>query len=202
MPDANGVAVFCLHRSQSVLHRELMAYNLQDSIALLERTPGTLDALLRGLPETWTHHNEGDETFTVVDVVGHLIYADRVDWMPRVRMILEHGEDKPFEPFDRWGHVEECRCKSLPQLLDVFRRVRAGCLDDLRGLNLQPEQLGLRGRHPSLGGVTLSNLLDTWAVHDLTHLHQISRIMAHQYREEVGPFGAFLGVLKCEGHSG
>lgn len=179
-----------------------MAHNLRDTIALLERTPGTLDALLRGLPETWTHCNEGGETFTVVDVVGHLIYADRVDWMPRARMILEHGENKPFEPFDRWGHVEECRGKSLPQLLEEFRRVRAACLDDLRALNLQPKQLDLRGRHPSLGAVTLSNLLATWAVHDLTHLHQISRVMAHQYRDEVGPFGAFLGVLECKGHGG
>ncbi|WP_348263686.1 DinB family protein [Telmatobacter sp. DSM 110680] len=179
-----------------------MAHNLQDTVALLERTPGALDELLRGLPETWTHHNEGGETFTVVDVVGHLIYADRVDWMPRAHMILEHGENKPFDPFDRRGHVEECRGKSLPRLLDEFRRVRAGCLDDLRALNLQPEQLELRGRHPSLGAVTLSNLLATWAAHDLTHLHQISRIMAHQYRDEVGPFGAFLGVLKCNGHGG
>lgn len=179
-----------------------MAHNLQDSIALLERTPPALDALLRGLPEIWTHRNEGGETFTVVDVVGHLIYADRVDWMPRARMIIEHGKNKPFEPFDRRGHVEECRGKNLPQLLDEFRSVRAGCLDDLRALNLKPEQLELRGRHPSLGAVTLSHLLATWAAHDLTHLHQISRIMANQYRDEVGPFGAFLGVLKCNGHGG
>jgi hypothetical protein len=179
-----------------------MAHNLQDSIALLERTPGALDALLRGLPETWTHHNEGGETFTVVDVVGHLIYADRVDWMPRACMILEHGENKSFNPFDRRGHVEECRGRTLPQLLDEFRRVRAASLEDLHELNLQSQQFHLRGRHPSLGSVTLSDLLATWAAHDLTHLHQISRIMAHQYRDEVGPFGAFLGVLKCEGHSG
>ena len=179
-----------------------MAHNLQDTMALLDRTPGALDALLRGLPEIWTHTNEGGETFTVVDVVGHLIYADRVDWMPRVHMILEFGEATPFEPFDRRGHVEECLGKSLPQLLDEFRRVRTGCLNDLRALNLQAEQLELRGRHPSLGSVTLSNLLATWAAHDLTHLHQISRIMAHQYRDEVGPFGEFLGVLKCNGHGG
>jgi DinB superfamily len=179
-----------------------MANNLQDTMALLERTPGALDALLRGLPETWTHHNEGGETFTVVDVVGHLIYADRVDWIPRARMILEHGENKPFDPFDRRGHVEECRGRTLPQLLDEFRRVRATCLDDLRELNLQSQQFQLRGRHPSLGPVTLSDLLATWAAHDLTHLHQISRIMAHQYRDKVGPFVAFLGVLKCDGHGG
>jgi hypothetical protein len=179
-----------------------MAHNLQDTMALLERTPGALDALLRGLPDTWTHHNEGGETFTVVDVVGHLIYADRVDWMPRARMILEHGENKPFEPFDRRGHIGECKGKSLSQLLDEFSIVRAACLAELRALDLTPEQLELRGRHPSLGVVTLSNLLATWAAHDLTHLHQISRVMAHQYRDAVGPFGAFLGVLKCNGHGG
>jgi hypothetical protein len=169
---------------------------------LLQRTPGTLDALLRGLPESWTHQNEGEGTFTVVDVIGHLIHADKTDWMSRTRTILEHGETKPFAPFDRWGHVEICRGKNLPQLLEEFANVRAACLDDLQALDLQPEQLELRGRHPSLGAVTLSNLLATWAAHDLTHLHQISRIMAHQYRDEVGPFGAFLGVLKCNGHGG
>ena len=179
-----------------------MAHKTEDTMALLERTPGALDALLRGLPETWTHENEGEGTFTVVDVVGHLIYADKVDWMPRVRLILEFGETKPFEPFDRWGHVEECRGKSLPELLDVFRRVRERCLNDLCALDLKPQQLELRGRHPSLGVVTIWNLLATWAAHDLTHVHQISRVMAHQYRDEVGPFGAFLGVLKCQGHGG
>jgi DinB superfamily len=202
MPDATGVAVFCLHRSQSLLHPEVMAHDLQDSIALLERTPPALDSLLRGLPEVWTHHNEGGQTFTVVDVVGHLIHADKADWMPRACMILEHGENKPFDPFDRRGYVEECRGKNLPQLLDEFRQVRAACLDDLRALNLRPEQLEMRGHHPALGPVTLSNLLATWVTHDLTHLHQISRIMAHQYRDEVGPFEAFLGVLKCNGHGG
>ena len=179
-----------------------MAHNLENTVALLGRMPGALDALLRGLPEVWTQHNEGDDTFTVEDVVGHLIYADKANWMPRARRILESGETVPFDPFDRRGHVAECRGKTLAQLLDEFARVRSACLDDLRGLHLKQEQLALRGRHPSLGIVTLSELLATWAAHDLTHLHQISRIMARQYRDEVGPFGAFLGVLKCEGHGG
>lgn len=182
--------------------------DLDNTVKLLERTPGTLDALLGGLPEAWTHQNEGGSTFTVVDVLGHLIYADKTDWMPRARKILAqgaaHGTDAlpVFDPFDRWGHVEECRGKCLPELLDEFARVRSERLDELRALNLQPEQLALRGQHPVLGPVTLEELLATWAAHDLTHLHQISRIMAHQYRGEVGPFGAFLGVLKCEGHGG
>ena len=179
-----------------------MKHDLNDTVALLSHTPAALDALLRALPESWPHQNEGEGTFTVVDVIGHLIHADKTDWVPRIWMILEHGETKPFEPFDRWGHVEICRGKNLPQLLDEFASVRAGCLDDLQALNLQPQQLELRGRHPSLGAVTLANLLATWAAHDMTHLHQISRIMAHQYRDEVGPFGAFLGVLNCNGHGG
>jgi hypothetical protein len=179
-----------------------MTHDIENTIALIERTPAALDALLRRLPVTWTHRDEGDGTFTVVDVVGHLIYADKADWLPRARMILEHGETKPFEPFNRWGHVEECRDKTLPQILDEFSRVRAESVAALRAMNLTPAQLELRGRHPSLGAVTLSELLATWAAHDLTHLHQISRIMARQYREDVGPFAAFLGVLKCEGHGG
>lgn len=177
-----------------------MAHNLSDTIALLERTPGALDALLRGLPESWTDSSEGEGTFNVADVVGHLIYADRYDWLPRARRILVDGESKPFDAFDRWGHLQECNGKSLPQLLDEFVRVRSGCLDELRALNLEPGQLLLRGRHPALGSVSLSELLATWAAHDLTHLHQISRIMAGSYREEVGAFAALLGVLRCSGH--
>ena len=179
-----------------------MIHNLQNTIALIARTPAALDALLRDLPEAWTHGNEGDGTFTVVDVVGHLIYADKANWLPRARMILEFGETRPFDSFDRRGHVEECRGKTLPQLLDEFSHVRGECVAELRALSLTPSQLKLRGKHPSLGAVTLSELLATWAAHDLTHLHQISRIMAYQHRDEVGPFGAFLGVLKCNGHGG
>jgi hypothetical protein len=185
-----------------------MTQNLEHTVALLERTPRALDGLLRGLPDVWTHRNEGEGTFTVLDVVGHLIYADKANWMPRARKILTRrevaaSEDLPvFDPFDRLGHVAECRGKNLLELLDKFTRVRSERLQELRALELKPEQLAMRGRHPALGAVTLSELLATWAAHDLTHLHQISRIMARQYRDEVGPFGSYLGVLKCEGHGG
>jgi hypothetical protein len=178
-----------------------MNHLLPDTISLLSRTPATLNALLRDLPDDWTAHNEGGDTFTVPDVIGHLIYGDRVDWLARARMILEHGESRPFEPFDRRGHEKECAGKTLSQLLDEFARVRGNALSELRALNLQPEQLTLRGCHPTFGTVTLSQLLATWAAHDLTHLHQVSRIMARQYREAVGPWSAFLGVLQCNGHS-
>jgi len=177
-----------------------MEHNLENTLSLLRRTPATLDALLRDLPETWTSRNEGGDTMSVFDVLGHMIQGELADWMPRVRMILESGETKAFEPFDRWAHLRESQGKSLSQLLDEFARLRAKNLDEVRALNLGPN-LGRRGRHPALGVVNLSELLATWAAHDLTHLHQISRIMAHQYREAVGPWSKYLGVLQCNGHS-
>jgi uncharacterized damage-inducible protein DinB len=178
-----------------------MEHNLQQTIALLARTPATLNAFLRELPDSLTRRNEGGDTWSAYDVVGHLVYAERADWMPRVKIILEFGEACAFEKFDRMGQVKESQGKSLAQLLDEFARVRAENLNALRALNLRDEDLSRRGQHPSLGPVTLSQLLATWAAHDLTHLHQLSRIMAHQYREAVGPWSAYLGVLQCDGHS-
>jgi hypothetical protein len=178
-----------------------MEYNLSDTIALLTRTPATLDTLLRDLPDGWTHSNEGDNTWSAVDVIGHLIHGERTDWMPRVSLILGSWEARTFERFDMQGHVREIQGKSLGQLLDEFARVRAESLTALRALNLTQDDLDRRGLHPALGSVTLSQLLATWAAHDLTHLHQISRLMAHQYREAVGPWSTYLGVLQCAGHS-
>jgi hypothetical protein len=174
---------------------------LSQTMALLSRTPAALDALLRDLPEIWTHQNEGESTWSVFDVIGHLIHAERTDWVPRAKMVLQFGQSRPFEPFDRLGHIKESRGKSLPQLLDEFSLLRSENLQELRALNLRRQDLELVGKHPALGAVTLSQLLSTWAVHDLTHLHQLSRIMAHQYREAVGPWSEYLGVLKCAGHS-
>ena len=178
-----------------------MEQPLQQTIALLARTPATLDAFLRELPDSLVRLNEGGDTWSAYDIVGHLVYAERTDWMPRVKMILEFGETRAFEKFDRLGQVKESRGKSLAQLLDEFAGVRTENLNELRALNIQKEDLNRRGQHPSLGFVTLSQLLATWAAHDLTHLHQLSRIMAHQYREAVGPWSAYLGVLQCAGHS-
>jgi uncharacterized damage-inducible protein DinB len=177
-------------------------HNLQHTIVLLERTPGTLNAFLRDLPDEWTLRNEGEKTWSAFDVVGHLIHGERTDWMPRAKIILESGESLPFERFDRWAQERESAGKRLGQLLDEFARLRSANLAELRAMNLKPEQLALRGRHPELGVVTLSELLATWAAHDLTHVHQISRIMAHQYREIVGPWPQYLGVMQCTGHSG
>jgi hypothetical protein len=178
-----------------------MPHHLENTMSLLRRTPAALNALLRDLPETWTLRGEGDKTWTAFDVVGHLIHAERADWIPRAKIILQHGDSQPFAPFDRLGHEREIRGKSLGELLDEFARVRSENLSELRALDIQPEDLDRPGRHPALGSVTLSQLLATWAAHDLTHLHQISRIMAYQYREAVGPFSAYLGVLHCNGHS-
>ena len=178
-----------------------MEHNLDYTIALLSRTPAAFNALLRDLPDAWTSSNEGEKTWSAFDIVGHLIHGDRADWMPRARMILEFGETRAFEPFDRLGQVRESQGKSLSQLLDEFERIRAEKLDELRKLNLQPADFKRRGKHPALGVVTLSQLLATWVDHDLTHLHQLSRVLAHQYREAVGPWSAYLGVLQCAGHS-
>ena len=176
-------------------------FSLAEATAVLSRTPATLDALLRGLPNTWVRCNEGKDTWSAFDIVGHLIVGERTDWMARARIILENGEARPFDPFDRLAQSKESQDKSLEQLLDDFARLRKENLAALQALKLQQEDLTRRGRHPALGVVTLSELLATWAVHDLTHLHQLSRVMAHQYRDAVGPWSAYLGVLQCAGHS-
>ena len=178
-----------------------MTQHLDNTIALLARTPATLDALLRDLPDAWTRATEGPDTWSAFDIVGHLIDGERHDWIPRARMILEFGETKTFEPFVRGGHVRETAGKTLPQLLDEFARVRTASLDALHASNVQTSDLERRGRHPAFGPVTLSQLLATWVAHDLTHLHQISRVMAHQYREAVGPWTVYLGVMQCDAHS-
>jgi hypothetical protein len=176
-------------------------FTLPDAIALLTRTPATLNALLRGLPYMWVSSNEGSDTWSPFDIVGHLIVGERTDWMPRARIILQHGEARTFNPFDRFAQEKESQGKSLDQLLDQFARLREENIAALEELNLQPQDFARRGTHPELGVVTLSQLLATWAVHDLTHLHQLSRVMAHQYRDAVGPWIAYLGVLHCDGHS-
>jgi hypothetical protein len=178
-----------------------MEHNLDHTVSLLTQTPATLDALLRNLPDVWTLANEGENTWSPYDIVGHLIHCDRTDWMPRALNILQFGETRPFPPFDRFGHVKECEGKSLAQLLDEFEHLRQENLAGLRALNLTRHDMERRGLHPAFGPVTLAELLATWAAHDLNHLHQISRVMAHQYREAVGPWNKYLGVLQCGGHS-
>jgi hypothetical protein len=176
-------------------------HRLQDTVSLLERTPAALDALLRSLPDVWTRRNEGGATWNAVEIVVHLIHAEEADWIPRARMIVEAGDSRPFPPFDRAAGLETAGERTMAEVLDAFAAARGASLAQLRALQLQEADLERRGLHPSLGGVTLSQLLATWAAHDLSHLHQIARVMAHQYRTLVGPWEAYLGVLQCAGHS-
>jgi DinB superfamily len=178
-----------------------MEHNLPQTISLLSRTPATLNALLRDLPESWTKQNEGENSWTPFDIVNHLIHTERNNWMVRANAILQFGESKTFEPLDREAHTRENRPSSLADSLDEFAALRAKNLAAVSALNLQPADLNRRGHHPVFGPVTLSQLLATWAAHDLTHLHQLSRVLAHQYREAVGPWSVYLGVLKCDAHS-
>lgn len=171
---------------------------LSETVALLTRTPAALDSLLRGLPEVWTLRNEGGQSWSPLQVVAHLVHGERTNWMPRVRFLLEFGETQPFPPFEREPAQEQ---RSLTQVLGEFAHLRAENLDALAALQLTVVDLDRRGSHPAFGSVTLSQLLCTWAAHDLTHLHQLSRVMAYQYREAVGPWSAYLGVMRCTGHS-
>jgi uncharacterized damage-inducible protein DinB len=178
-----------------------MTPEAEQQIALLSPFPAALDAWLRTLPDSLAAANEGEGTWSAFDVVAHLIDAEVLDWIPRTKWILEHGDSKPFPPFDRGGHRRVRAGKTIPQLLDEFAQARSASLKELRDLNLQPEDFQRRGRHPVLGEVTLSQLLSTWVVHDLSHAHQIARVLAHQHLQAVGPWKRFLGVLQCEGHS-
>lgn len=172
-----------------------MHYRIDDAAAILERTPATFRALLGGLPDVWTAPNEGPETFSAFDNLGHLIHGERADWIPRARIILAQGPNRTFEPYDRFAQVRESQGKSLATLLDEFARLRAGNVATLRGWQLTDAQLALTGDHPTLGTVTLEQLLATWVGHDLGHLAQTARVMAKQYRDAVGPWRAYLPVM-------
>ena len=178
-----------------------MPFVLAEACSLLERTPGTLDAWLRGLPDRWVRATEGPDTWSPYDIVGHLIHGERTDWIPRARLILEHGDAKPFEPFDRLAQFRDREGLHLGVLLDRFAALRRENLATLRGWNLSPALLERPGLHPALGPVTLGQLLATWVAHDLTHLHQISRVLARTLEADVGPWTAYLGVMRCSGHS-
>ena len=170
-------------------------FALEDAVAILSRTPGTLDRLLRGLPADWIAASEGGDTWSPFDVIGHLIHGERTDWMPRARIILEHGESRPFQPFDRFAQFAISKGRTLDSLLDEFAALRTKNLEDLRALQLTEADLDRRGRHPELGVVTLRQLLATWMAHDLDHVVQVSRVLARQYSENVGPWRAYLRII-------
>jgi DinB superfamily len=173
-----------------------MQFKLAEATQLLERTPATLTALVGGMPETWLKCTEGAGTWSAYDIVGHLIHGEMTDWVPRARMILEHGETKSFEPFDRVAMFRDDQSRPVKDLLDQFAFLRGENLAILRNLRLGDEDLARRGTHPELGSVTLGQLLATWVVHDMSHVAQIARVTAKQYCHEVGPWKQYLSVLK------
>jgi hypothetical protein len=174
-----------------------MDFDLHHGLAVLERTPNVLRALLVGLPEVWTRQNEGPETWSPREVVGHLIEGERSDWIPRARIVLAQGPSTAFTPFDRTAHQRSMSAGApLENLVEQFGHMRAENLATLRAWKITPVQLELTGIHPEFGPVTLKQHLSTWVAHDLGHLVQISRTMARQYRNAVGPWRAYLSALQ------
>jgi hypothetical protein len=184
-----------LTRTPPTTDRARRAFTLDEAVPLLARTPATLDTLLRGLPACWIEANEGTDTWSAFDVLGHLIHGERTDWMTRARLILEQGDSRPFDTFDRFAQFGASAGKTLPELLDEFARLRQGNLADLEALGLKAADLRRPGRHPQLGAVTLGQLLATWVAHDLDHVSQIARLLANQYADAVGPWRAYLRVI-------
>jgi DinB family protein len=177
------------------IHRTRRRFVMAEAVAILVRTPAALDALLRDLPEGWITAHEGGDTWSPFDVIGHLIHGERTDWIPRARIILEHGEARAFDTFDRFAQFADSKGKTLAELLDDFAALRLDNLHALTAMRLTDADLDRRGRHPQLGVVTLRQLLATWVAHDLDHLVQVSRAIARQYSDEVGPWRAYLRII-------
>jgi hypothetical protein len=172
-----------------------MKFQLEHAVEVLKQTPTTLHSLLGGLSDSWILKNEGPDTWAPYDVVGHLIHGEETDWIPRLKIILEHGAAKPFTPFDRFAFFQKSKGKTLHHLLETFGTLRKKNLRDLEGLELKPRQFELKGTHPEFGTVTLGQLIATWVVHDLGHIYQMVRAMAHQYDDAVGPWKKYLSIL-------
>jgi hypothetical protein len=168
---------------------------MDEAVDILARTPATLDAMLRGLPDGWIGAHEGGETWSPFDVLGHLIHGEQTDWLPRAKIILAYGESRPFDRFDRLAQFAASGGRTLDGLLDEFAAIRRTNLRELAALGLTDADLNRRGTHPELGTVTLGQLLATWMAHDLDHIVQISRVLARQYSDEVGPWRAYLRII-------
>ncbi len=173
----------------------MINFNLKEAIEILERTPAVLISLLSGLSDRWIYNNEGDESWNPYDIIGHLIHGEKKDWIPRSKIILDYGEDKPFEPFDRLAQFKDSEGKTLNDLLEEFAKLRNENIDMLNKLNLNENDFNKKGVHPEFGKVILKQLLSTWVVHDLSHIRQISRVMAKQYKKEIGPWRIYLPVI-------
>jgi uncharacterized damage-inducible protein DinB len=172
-----------------------MDFQLEQTLEILGRTPATLRTLLAGLADAWTLSNAGDDSWSAHNVVGHLIDGEETDWIARARIILEQGESRPFDPVNRFAHLERYGSWPLNQLLDRFEQLRRENLATIQNMRLTAEQLERRGTHPALGTVTLRQLLATWVVHDFNHVGQVVEVMSRQYDEAVGPWKAFLPIL-------
>jgi uncharacterized damage-inducible protein DinB len=173
----------------------MIDFRLEDALPVLRATPGVLRAWLKDLPDGWAHSNEGPDSWSPYDIVGHLIHGERTDWIPRLELILQKGDSEAFNPFDRYAQFRESQGRSLEELLDKFQALRAANLNRLESHRLTPSDFNRRGRHPELGPVTLGQLLATWVAHDLNHLGQIARVMARQYISAVGPWVEYLPLL-------
>lgn len=173
-----------------------MTFDLDEAINMLERTPKVLRTMLEGLPNEWIVSNEGGETWSPYDVVGHLIYGERTPWIERIRRILDYGESKPFDPFDRFAQFNESKGKSLNDLLSEYEKLRTANLATLREMHLEQAGFDRTGVHPSFGVVTLRQLLSTYVTHDLTHIVQIARTMAMQYKDEIGPWSNNISFMR------
>lgn len=173
-----------------------MEFELDKSIEILERTPAVLEALLGGLSEEWVKTNEGIDTWSLYDIIGHLIHGEKTDWIPRMEIILSDNPDKVFQPFDRFAQFSTSTGKTISDLLHEFKTLREKSIHQLRSKNLASAHMHLEGTHPSFGQVTLKQLLSTWVVHDLGHIAQVTRVMAKQYTTEVGPWIAYLRILQ------
>ena len=172
-----------------------MKFDINKSIEILARTPTTIESLLTGLSDDWLRNNEGENTWSPYDIVGHLIYGEKTDWIPRARIILSKEGNKTFEPFDRFAQLREPQDRSIEELLHKFKVLRAENLQEVRSLQINDQKLSEQGVHPELGTVNLKELLAAWIVHDLGHISQITRVMAKQYGSEVGPWVKYLGIL-------
>lgn len=172
-----------------------MKFALNKALPILERTPVILKNLLADLPDEWIYGDEGKNTWSPFDVVGHLIHGEKTDWMVRAEIILGNKPNKEFVPFDRFAQFEDSLGKKMTGLLTEFELLRKANISSLRSKNLSLEDLTLSGIHPELGPVTLGQLLSAWVVHDLGHIAQVSRVMAKQYKDEVGPWPKYMTIL-------
>jgi hypothetical protein len=173
-----------------------MKYDANKAVEILGRTPVVLTTLLGDLHEDWIMNNEGPETFSPFDVVGHMLHGEKTDWCSRISMILEHGLDKTFISWDRFAMYEESKGKTMKELLVAFADIRKKNVEWFMDLQLTEEDLDKKGMHPKLGEVTLRQLLSTWVIHDLSHIAQITRVMAKQYRNEMGPWREFFRIME------